>query len=342
VFKIKKKSGWTWNTSAGVSGGFAFISAGAGMFALNSPDGRVFEFNYRTLGIGYGKGWPLNVSGSTQDTYSDGLLYVSDTFAGTELTSSDIQGLCLAQEVSAGVWAGTSVTAMLLGVPESSLPAEVLRNTGVVGAAAQVAVDHPTITRALLGGLGSLIFDEVREPLEKLLQSDAKGLLLIGGSNAGPQRQAGVSGSFGHVKFTKVRPVKPQPPSPASPPPKTYVLQLPADVLFEFDKSDLKLEAGVALKDIEREIRARKPGHVHVRGHTDSIGNETYNMELSRRRAQSVASWLLARNAVTASKVVTLGFGSAKPVAYNRRRDGSDNPQGRALNRRVDIWLLSD
>jgi outer membrane protein OmpA-like peptidoglycan-associated protein len=164
----------------------------------------------------------------------------------------------------------------------------------------------------------------------------------MGGTNAGPQVQAGLSGSLGYVRFTKVQPVVPPPPPPpvpVKPGPKKDTFVIHSDVLFDFDRSDLKPKAEVVLKEIESLIRAKDPRRIHVKGHTDGIGDPEYNLSLSYRRAQSVASWLVSRKVVIASQIVTIGRGMSWPVAPNRRPDGTDNPQGRALNRRVEVWL---
>jgi outer membrane protein OmpA-like peptidoglycan-associated protein len=346
MFKIRKRSAWTWNSSAGTSVGVEFINVGKGTFSLTAPDGGVAEFSYATMGFGLGKGRPLNQSSST-DTVDVGRLYVLEKFAGAELTTSDIQGLCLVQEASIGAGVGASATAMLLGIPESSLPKEILKNTGAAGAGAQFALDHPEI---LLGPLGIIaqdkigVLDKVLAILNEQLRSDAKALLVMAGSNKGQQLQAGISGSVGYVKLAKMQQPKPVPPPPPPPPPPPrkdwIVLHLPADVLFGFDRSDLKPEAKKVLEDIENQIRAKSPSRVSVEGHTDGLGDGAYNMELSRRRAQSVSSWLLARKVIPASKLGTHGFGMLHPIAPNTRQNGADNPEGRAQNRRVEVWLM--
>jgi outer membrane protein OmpA-like peptidoglycan-associated protein len=297
------------------------------MFALNSPDGRVVEFGYKTGGIGISIGSKLNLSSSTPDTFSTGQLYLSENFAGAELTSDDIEGFCVVEEVALGAGIGASGSAMLLGIPATSLPAEVVKNTGALGVGAQLAVDHPDITRALLGPLGAVIFDKVREPLGKLLQSNAKALLIMGGFNAGPQLQAGLSGSIGYVRFARVQPVVPPPPPPPEPvklkpTPRnnTYFLHLPSDVLFDFDKSDLKPTADVVLKEAESQIRAKDPHRLIVEGFTDGIGGAKYNLALSHRRAQSVTNWLVSRKVVIASQIGTYGSGMLKPVAQTGGR----------------------
>jgi hypothetical protein len=67
MFKIRKKSAWTWNTSAGDSVSLGFVSVGSGMFALNAPDGSVAEFGYSTAGGGVSIGSKVNLSSSTTD-----------------------------------------------------------------------------------------------------------------------------------------------------------------------------------------------------------------------------------------------------------------------------------
>src|SRR5262245_22482258 len=164
MFKIRKKSTWTWKGSAGTSVGVEFINIGKGTFALNAPNGSVAEFSYSTAGIGVGKGRPVNQSTST-DHVDEGRMYLLEKFAGAELTSKDIEGFCLVQDVSVGAGIGASATAMLLGIPEKSLPAELFKNTGAAGAGAQLAVDHPEI---LLGPLGIIVHDKLRI-LDKVL-----------------------------------------------------------------------------------------------------------------------------------------------------------------------------
>lgn len=115
-------------------------------------------------------------------------------------------------------------------------------------------------------------------------------------------------------------------------------ITLGADVLFDFDKAELKSEAEAALAKVA-EIAGRYPaGAVLVEGHTDGIGSEEYNLDLSRRRAEAVKAWLVAHG-VPAGRITTRGWGKARPVAPNTKPDGSDEPAGRAKNRRVEITV---
>jgi OOP family OmpA-OmpF porin len=74
---------------------------------------------------------------------------------------------------------------------------------------------------------------------------------------------------------------------------------------------------------------------ITVEGHADGIGSTAYNLSLSRRRAESVARELIARG-VRRDRIAVAAFGEARPAAPNRHPDGSDNPDGRARNRRVE------
>jgi outer membrane protein OmpA-like peptidoglycan-associated protein len=70
------------------------------------------------------------------------------------------------------------------------------------------------------------------------------------------------------------------------------------------------------------------------------VGTEDYNLDLARRRAESVAKELVY-NQVAAERIEYFSYGEANPVAPNVASDGSDNPQGRTLNRRVEIVILN-
>jgi outer membrane protein OmpA-like peptidoglycan-associated protein len=78
---------------------------------------------------------------------------------------------------------------------------------------------------------------------------------------------------------------------------------------------------------------------VLIEGHTDGKGTHAYNMTLSDKRAASVKSWLVQNGGVVASRITTRGWGETKPVAPNKKPDGSDDPAGRQKNRRVEITI---
>jgi photosystem I P700 chlorophyll a apoprotein A2 len=76
---------------------------------------------------------------------------------------------------------------------------------------------------------------------------------------------------------------------------------------------------------------------VSIDGHTDGKGADAYNMALSERRAAAVKAWLTAHSQMPPARIATRGLGKTKPVAHDTKPDGSDDPDGRARNRRVEI-----
>lgn len=116
-------------------------------------------------------------------------------------------------------------------------------------------------------------------------------------------------------------------------------VEMAADVLFDFDKADLLPKADETLQKAADFIRERaKGGAVRIEGHTDAKGNDVYNQKLSERRAASVKNWFLAHG-LSNMKFSTEGFGAKKPVAPNTKPDGSDDPDGRQKNRRVELVI---
>ncbi|MGH3319034.1 MAG: OmpA family protein [Streptosporangiaceae bacterium] len=112
---------------------------------------------------------------------------------------------------------------------------------------------------------------------------------------------------------------------------------LAADVLFAFDKSTLTKKARSRIRKAATVVRKRATGTVHVNGYTDSKGSKAYNLRLSGRRAQAVRSKLAGLLNDAELRLVARGKGQANPVAPNTTKGGGDNPEGRALNRRVEV-----
>ena len=114
-------------------------------------------------------------------------------------------------------------------------------------------------------------------------------------------------------------------------------INLAADVLFDFDKADLRPEAGPALERVLAVLKSYPKAKVLIEGHTDGKGNDQYNQKLSERRADSVRRWLAEHGAATAMSVQ--GWGKTRPIAPNTKPGGADDPDSRQKNRRVEITV---
>jgi outer membrane protein OmpA-like peptidoglycan-associated protein len=108
-------------------------------------------------------------------------------------------------------------------------------------------------------------------------------------------------------------------------------VSLPADVLFDFDKAEIRPDAAAALAQLATVIRGYPAGRAEIQGHTDAKGNAAYNQLLSQRRAEAVKHWLVEREKIAAGHLATRGFGKSRPVADN------DTEAGRQKNRRVEV-----
>jgi outer membrane protein OmpA-like peptidoglycan-associated protein len=114
-------------------------------------------------------------------------------------------------------------------------------------------------------------------------------------------------------------------------------IEVAGDVLFDFDSADLRPEAKQALHDVAEIIRQYPGASIRVESHTDAKGSSSYNRKLSERRAESVRHWLMANEGLHDADFKIAGLGESQPAAANVTPDGSDNPQGRQKNRRVEI-----
>ena len=80
---------------------------------------------------------------------------------------------------------------------------------------------------------------------------------------------------------------------------------------------------------------------ITIESHTDNKGSDEYNMDLSKRRAESAKSFLL-RQGISSNRIETNYFGESKPAAQNTNKDGSDSEEGRAKNRRTEFKVKSN
>jgi outer membrane protein OmpA-like peptidoglycan-associated protein len=110
-------------------------------------------------------------------------------------------------------------------------------------------------------------------------------------------------------------------------------------VFFGFDRFDLSSDAKEILKDLVEILEAYPDLEIRATGHTDHIGTDSYNMMLSKKRSASVVEYL-TRQGINGRRLKSLGVGESQPVARNSNPDGSDSPDGRKLNRRVEISVI--
>lgn len=119
--------------------------------------------------------------------------------------------------------------------------------------------------------------------------------------------------------------------------PQQINIDLSADVLFDFDSTQIKPEAAPSLAKVATVLQSFPDAQVDIDGYTDSKGSDEYNQALSEKRAAAVEQWLAAYGGLDTAYVHARGFGKSNPVAPNTNPDGTDNPEGRAQNRRVEI-----
>ena len=106
-----------------------------------------------------------------------------------------------------------------------------------------------------------------------------------------------------------------------------------ADAFFDFDKAVLKPEGKAKLDDLVGKVKGINLEVIIAVGHTDSVGNDSYNQKLSVRRAEAVKGYLVSKG-IEKNRVYTEGKGEKQPVADNK------TAEGRAKNRRVEIEVV--
>ena len=111
------------------------------------------------------------------------------------------------------------------------------------------------------------------------------------------------------------------------------VINLPGGVTFASDSANITSSFYSALNGIAQSLNNYPETRIQVNGYTDSTGNDGHNQELSQRRANAVAQYLIAQG-VSSNRIVANGFGSSNPIASNSTQEG------RLQNRRVEIKIL--
>lgn len=109
------------------------------------------------------------------------------------------------------------------------------------------------------------------------------------------------------------------------------MMEVPEHLLFDFDEATLKEEAKDILVEISEELAQYEKAEIEIYGHTDNVGDASYNQRLSERRAEAVAAFLVAQEELHHINFSTKGFGESRPLVSN------DTEENRAKNRRVEI-----
>ncbi|MCK5823426.1 MAG: OmpA family protein [Bacteroidales bacterium] len=116
-----------------------------------------------------------------------------------------------------------------------------------------------------------------------------------------------------------------------------YVIK---SVFFDFNQHSLTRDIKIQLEKLYLLMNSNPSLYIEVVGHTDSKGGVVFNKQLSEKRAQSVKNYIVNKG-INNKRFVTLGIGERDAIAINQNPDGTDNPEGRKFNRRVDVKILN-
>lgn len=109
----------------------------------------------------------------------------------------------------------------------------------------------------------------------------------------------------------------------------TKLLSVEMNILFDSGKFEVKPRYFSEIKKIADFLRSQPDSKVVIEGHTDNVGNDNYNLDLSQNRADAIAQVLVGSFRIDASRVEAIGYGETRPIASNETREGQ------ARNRRV-------
>ncbi len=110
-------------------------------------------------------------------------------------------------------------------------------------------------------------------------------------------------------------------------------LNMPGNVTFETGRAEIQGSFYNVLASVTQVFKEFSKTQVKISGHTDSVGSDAFNQRLSEQRALSVADYMTS-NGIPSARITAFGFGERSPIADN------SSPQGRAMNRRVEIEII--
>ncbi len=115
-------------------------------------------------------------------------------------------------------------------------------------------------------------------------------------------------------------------------PPKLFTLK---NVYFDTGKATIRHESNDQLNELKEYLELKPDVRVEIAGHTDDVGTEESNMDLSQRRAEAVRNWLIRRD-IDGDRIEAKGYGESEPIADN------DTSEGRQMNRRTEVRILDE
>ncbi|GIV37054.1 MAG: cell envelope biogenesis protein OmpA [Cyclobacteriaceae bacterium] len=117
---------------------------------------------------------------------------------------------------------------------------------------------------------------------------------------------------------------------------KIFVLE---NIYYDFNKYDINPAAARELDKLAQILTDNPEIKIELSSHTDSVDTEEYNMWLSQKRAESAVNYLIKKG-ISPDRMIARGYGESRPIARNTNPDGTDNPEGRARNRRTEFKIL--
>jgi OmpA-OmpF porin, OOP family len=119
-------------------------------------------------------------------------------------------------------------------------------------------------------------------------------------------------------------------------------VSIKVDIYYDFDKYILSDAAKHTIDTMVMPLFDIFPnGIIEIGSHTDSTGTDQYNIDLSQKRSESVVSYINSKG-ISSERLVAKGYGKSLPIAPNTNKDGSDNPEGRQLNRRTEFKIVGE
>ena len=260
-------------------------------------------------------------NGDGSGTYSDGKVSIVNNGDGSG-TYSDGKVSIVVNGDGSGTYSDDHLSVVVNGDGSGTYTDSATGESIVINGAGSGTYSHGKISIVNNGdGSGTYSDDKVS------IVNDGTGSATVDGAtvSAKPVPKAGKVGTFPSIDAAK--PVQSC----------GTVITLEDSVLFDFGSSGLRSEASTTLSNLATVLKDSKAPKVQVQGHTDSISDDASNQTLSEQRAKAVTD-ALTSNGVTAT-IESVGYGETRPVAPNENSDGSDNPAGRRLNRRVEIFV---